>query len=45
MDTFKTETKGAENMFANAMAILLCLSITKGGFVFGVESGTTKPIY
>jgi lipid-binding SYLF domain-containing protein len=52
LDTFKAETKGSENVFANAKGILVCPSITKGGFLIGVESGscvltkgTATPLY
>ena len=36
---FKAETKGSEAVFANAKGILVCPTITKGGFLIGVESG------
>jgi lipid-binding SYLF domain-containing protein len=37
--TFEAETKGADAVFAAAKGILVCPSITKGGFLIGVESG------
>ena len=49
---FQADTKGAEEVFANAKGILVCPKITKGGFIIGVESGdcvltkgAPKPIY
>ena len=49
---FQADTKGAEEVFANAKGVLVCPSITKGGFIFGVESGecvltsgASKPLY
>jgi lipid-binding SYLF domain-containing protein len=48
----KAETRGAGEVFANAKGVLVCPQITKGGFVFGVESGkcvltpgAQKPLY
>jgi lipid-binding SYLF domain-containing protein len=52
VDTFTAETKGSEAVLANAKGVLVCPSITKGGFLVGVESGscvltkgTPKPLY
>ena len=49
---FQADTKGAEEVFANAKGILVCPKITKGGFIIGIESGdcvltkgAPKPIY
>jgi lipid-binding SYLF domain-containing protein len=49
---FQADTKGAQEVFANAKGILVCPQITKGGFIFGVESGkcvltpgAPKPLY
>ena len=49
---FQADTKGAEEVFANAKGVLVCPKITKGGFIIGVESGdcvltagAPKPIY
>ncbi len=36
---FEAETKGADTVLANAKGVLVCPSITKGGFLVGVESG------
>ena len=36
---FEAQTKGADTVLANAKGILVCPSITKGGFIFGLESG------
>ena len=36
---FEAQTKGADAVLANAKGILVCPSITKGGFIFGLESG------
>jgi lipid-binding SYLF domain-containing protein len=37
--TFEAQTKGADTVLANAKGVLVCPSITKGGFLVGVESG------
>ena len=49
---FQADTKGAEEVFANAKGILVCPKITKGGFIIGLESGecvltkgAPKPIF
>lgn len=49
---FQAETKGSEDVFANAKGVVVCPKITKGGFIVGVESGdcvlasgAEKPIY
>jgi lipid-binding SYLF domain-containing protein len=49
---FQAETKGADAVLANAKGVLVCPSITKGGFIFGYEGGTCvltkgsdKPVY
>jgi lipid-binding SYLF domain-containing protein len=49
---FQADTKGSEEVFANAKGILVCPKITKGGFIIGIESGdcvltkgAPKPIY
>jgi lipid-binding SYLF domain-containing protein len=49
---FQADTKGSEEVLANAKGILVCPKITKGGFIIGVESGdcvltkgAPKPIY
>ena len=36
---FQADTKGAQEVFANAKGILVCPKITKGGLIVGVESG------
>jgi len=36
---FEAQTKGADAVLANAKGILVCPSITKGGFLVGLESG------
>ena len=49
---FQADTKGSEEVLANAKGILVCPKITKGGFIVGVESGNCvltkgapKPLY
>jgi lipid-binding SYLF domain-containing protein len=49
---FQADTKGSEEVLANAKGILVCPKITKGGFIIGIESGdcvltkgAPKPIY
>ena len=49
---FKAATKGSDAAFASAKGILVCPTITKGGFIIGVESGncamvagTSRPLY
>ena len=37
---FQADTKGADAVLANAKGVLVCPTITKGGFVFGYEGGT-----
>ena len=37
---FQAETKGADAVLANAKGVLVCPSITKGGFLVGYEGGT-----
>ena len=34
---FQADTKGAQEVFANAKGVLVCPKITKGGFIVGVE--------
>ena len=36
---FQADTKGTQEVFANAKGVLVCPKITKGGFIVGVESG------
>ncbi len=50
--TFQAQTKGADTVLANAKGVLVCPSITKGGFLVGYEGGecvltkgTEKPLY
>jgi lipid-binding SYLF domain-containing protein len=50
--TFQAQTKGADAVLANAKGVLVCPSITKGGFLVGYEGGecvltkgTEKPLY
>ena len=50
--SFKASTKGADEVLAKAKGVLVCPTITKGGFVFGYEGGTCvltsgsdKPLY
>ena len=49
---FKADTKGADAVLASAKGVLVCPTMTKGGFVFGYEGGTCvltsgsdKPLY
>jgi lipid-binding SYLF domain-containing protein len=37
---FEAQTKGADTVLANAKGVLVCPSITKGGFLVGYEGGT-----
>jgi lipid-binding SYLF domain-containing protein len=50
--TFQAQTKGADTVLANAKGVLVCPSITKGGFLVGYEGGecvltkgAEKPLY
>jgi lipid-binding SYLF domain-containing protein len=49
---FQADTKGADAVVANAKGVLVCPSITKGGFLVGYEGGecvltkgAEKPLY